>query len=139
MGRERRSSRSLWTVAGSPTPTARRPNPHVYVRSLTGPPGRWQITTKPGINPIWTRDGRELIYETWDGDLMSVEIETRDGFRAGTPRRLFKLPSRSFTLEIRSWGVDADGERFYVIVPPHGSSAGIVEVVTSFESLVSPK
>jgi hypothetical protein len=79
------------------------PNWHIFVQSLNGPPGRWQITSTPGIWPRWTRGGKGLVYEGTDGRLMTVDIETRDGFHAGTPRPLFQLPVRSFAPDVCSW------------------------------------
>ena len=52
----------------------------VFVQSLTGTPGRWQITSQGGGFPRWVRGGRELVYEGPDGQMMSVEIDTRSGF-----------------------------------------------------------
>src|SRR5882672_10343817 len=43
----------------------------VYVRPFPrGAPagsGKWQISTGGGVHPIWSRDGRELFYETLEG------------------------------------------------------------------------
>ena len=116
------------------------PNVHIFVRSLSGSPGRWQISsTVGGIGPHWTKGGKELIYEGWDGRLMAVDIDTRTTFRAGTPRALFTLPQGSFSVDVASWSVDASGEKFYVFSRPHAVNAGIVEVVTDFHQLVSRK
>ena len=112
----------------------------IYVITLSGPPGRWQITNSGGIYPRWTKGGRELVYETFEGRIMSVDIETKFSLRAGTPGPLFQLPSGSFSPEAQSWGCDASGERFYLMVPPtQAANSGTIEVVTDFHSLVSRK
>ena len=115
------------------------PNLQIYVQSLTGPPGRWQISTTGGIYARWTRGGRELVYEGWDGRLMAVDIDTREGFHPGTPRPLFTLPSRSFSADASSWGCDESGEHFYLFVPSRNQNAGVIEVVSGFKALVSRK
>ncbi len=83
----------------------------------TYPPGRgkWQVSPAGGFSPVWSRDGRELYFA--DGDsLMAVDIDTKDVFRAGPPRKLFSGP---FVLSLptsRNYDVGPDG-RFVVIKP----------------------
>jgi eukaryotic-like serine/threonine-protein kinase len=109
---------------------------NVYVQSLQGPPGQWQIGS--GFLPQWTRGGRELVYETATGDLMAVDIDTSNGFHPGIPRVLFHLPMSSWTPSLYSWGVDAAGEKFYLVdPPPNEHDLERIEVVTNFENLVT--
>jgi len=112
------------------------PNVHVYVQSLVGPPGRWQISTSAGFQARWVKNGRELIYEGWNGDLFAVPIELGESFRAGTPRALFKLPEPSSGVDQLPWTCDANAETFYLLTPLRAAEAGVVEVVTDFASLV---
>ena len=70
---------------------------------------------------------------------MAADVEIDGGFRAGTVRPLFRLPSNSFGPSARSWGVDATGERFFLSVPPPRTSAGNIEVLTSIDPLVNRK
>ena len=110
---------------------------NVYVQSLQGPPGQWQIGS--GFLPQWTRGGRELVYETATGDLMAVDIDTSNGFHPGIPRVLFHLPMSSWTPSLYSWGVDATGEKFYLVdPPPNERDLERIEVVTNFENLGDP-
>jgi len=63
----------------------------VYVRPFLGAGEKHPISAGGGMEPRWSRDGRELFYRG-GGDrpkLMAVAIETRGGFRAGKPRPLF--------------------------------------------------
>ncbi len=117
-------------------------NYNIFVTSAIGPPGRWQISLRLGAKPRWTRGGRELIFESSDGWLMAVDIDTANGFQPGTPRQLFRLPVGSFGREIASWGVDASGERFLVVARDAMADATdrrTIEVITDFRSLVSRK
>jgi Tol biopolymer transport system component len=111
---------------------------NIFVQSLTGAPGRWQISTPPGgAKPAWTKGGRELVYEAADGKLMAVDIDARDGFHPGTPKALFALPIPSPSRELAMWSADADGARFLVATPVHASGpASSIEIVTRFGSLV---
>ena len=61
----------------------------VYVRPFPGPGEKWQISTQGGVEPVWSRDGRELFY--WNEDkLMVLDVTLRPAFRAGKPRTLFE-------------------------------------------------
>jgi len=68
-----------------------------------------QLSTGGGTQPIWRADGREIVYTTLDGTLMSVSAEIADGMlRTGTPRALFKIG------ESASFDLTSDGQRFLV-------------------------
>jgi eukaryotic-like serine/threonine-protein kinase len=59
----------------------------VYVRPFPGPVGQWQISTAGGQYPLWSRDGRELVYETLDGRVMAVSYSAKHGsFTFDKPR-----------------------------------------------------
>ena len=74
---------------------------------------RHTISTDGGHSPVWSRDGRELFYVT-DDRLMTVAVETADGFRPGTPRELFR---GQFVRDSNSayYDVALDGERFVMV------------------------
>jgi Tol biopolymer transport system component len=110
-------------------------SPQVYVQSLTGTPGRWQISTTLGIWPQWTKGGDEIVYEG-QPDIMAVSIDARAGFHPGTPHSLFTSPARG-DVAARYWTCTPDGEHFFVLQSPRTVASGIVEVVTDFASLVN--
>ena len=110
----------------------------VYVQSMTGIPGRWQVSTRAGGFPAWTKGGREIVFES-NGSLMSVDVESEGAFRAGQPKALFPLPESSPGPFMRSWTVSGDGKRFFLLVPPRNASRGGIEVVTDFSRLVYRK
>jgi hypothetical protein len=117
--------------------TGNNTNVNIYVQSLVGPPGRWQISNRPAFWPRWTKGGRELVYEGLDGHLMAVDIDTKAGFHAGTPHVLFATPKTSDRPEQFTWSCDAAGEKFYVVFPPKIQRTGNIEVVTAFNELVT--
>jgi Tol biopolymer transport system component len=114
---------------------------HVFVQTLEGPPGRWQISSGANASdPHWTKGGRELVYESADGRIMAVDIDTREGFHAGVPHELYTLATPSSSSIIRSWIVDDTGERFTVLKTPRVSGAGrTIELVTDLRALVERK
>ncbi len=110
----------------------------VYVVSLGASPGRWQISTRSGYMPRWTRGGKELLFEG-DGGVMAVDIDTREGFRVGTPTLLFTLPMGAGSANEQPWTCTEDGQRFFLLVTPKQTQRGEIEVVTDFNALVNRK
>jgi serine/threonine-protein kinase len=62
----------------------------VYVQPFPGPGPKWLISTDGGVDPVWSRQGRELFYRKGD-DIMAVPVTTSADFSAGRPRRLFAM------------------------------------------------
>jgi hypothetical protein len=67
----------------------------IYVRafidSATGAGGQWQVSQEGGIHPVWSPDGRELVYVAPIGTLMAAPIDVRgSAVDAGTPVALFR-------------------------------------------------
>ena len=52
--------------------------------------GRWQISTTGGATARWAHSGRELLFESATGDLMTLPVRETPGFQPGTPQRLFR-------------------------------------------------
>ena len=90
----------------------------VYVHPYPQRTSKWQISTHGGRWPRWAKNGKELLYVTGEGAMMTVDVKL-DGpaFQAGTPRTLFKKPAMVMVHgEIVSdpYDVTADGQRFLV-------------------------
>jgi Tol biopolymer transport system component len=62
----------------------------VYVQPFPGPGPKWLVSTDGGIDPVWSRDGRELFYRQGD-QMMAVSVTSKIEFSAGRPRRLFEI------------------------------------------------
>jgi serine/threonine-protein kinase len=59
----------------------------VYVRPFPGPGGLQQVSTGGGFFPLWSHDGRELLFETVGAHVMAVNYTAKgDSFAAGKPR-----------------------------------------------------
>jgi Tol biopolymer transport system component/predicted Ser/Thr protein kinase len=107
----------------------------VYVRPFRGGApsgsGKWQISTAGGRYPIWSRNGRELFYETLDNRIMVLTYTAKaDSFAAEKLRPW----SNTQILEpnIAAWNLDLapDGKRFAVFPRPEstGEQKGSVHV-----------
>jgi eukaryotic-like serine/threonine-protein kinase len=63
----------------------------VYVRQFPQGTGKWQLTRQGGVDPRWSRDGRELFYIKGH-EFTAVQVDlSGDGFKAGAPRELFSF------------------------------------------------
>ena len=72
--------------------------PEVCVRPVSGPGEKWTISAGGGIEPMWSRNGRQLFYRAGEAVFM-VDVETSPKFSAGKPIKLFEKryePSNAF-------------------------------------------
>jgi serine/threonine-protein kinase len=85
----------------------------VYVRPYPGPDKTVQISSAGGTEPVWTRNGRELVYR--DGEkMMAVDIATQPILSPGKPHVLFSgtYTGQGFPSNVLDYDVSADGEYF---------------------------
>jgi serine/threonine-protein kinase len=88
----------------------------VYVRPFPGPGGRWQVSTGGGLWPLWSRDGRELLFETLDQRVMAAGYTAKgDSFVAGKPRLWTATRLRAIGL-FSNYDLAPDGKRLAAIV-----------------------
>ncbi len=81
---------------------------NVFVRPFPTGDSRWQISTPSGVEPQWSRDGREIYYRN-TAALYRVPVQTRPTFSAGRPERLFdRVASGSGS---GTYSPSADGSR----------------------------
>ena len=86
----------------------------IYVRPFPGPGGKWQVSTRGGAFPIWSRNGKELFY--WSGEQIWVASYTgqEGSFRAEKPR--VWSPGRVAWRAGSAWfDPHPDGKRFAVV------------------------
>src|SRR5207249_579044 len=87
----------------------------IYVRPTHGPGGKWQISTGGGTFPVWSRDGRELLFEALDGRVMAVGYTAKgDSFAAGKPRVWSE--TRLLNNNNINYDVAPDGKRLAALV-----------------------
>jgi hypothetical protein len=93
-----------------------------YVRDFPGGGHKWQVSSQGGVQPHWRRDGRELVYLSLDGMLMSVAVDPAGHalsttFEFGPPQPLFATGLR-FLTRYRVWmnqyDMSRDGQRFLI-------------------------
>jgi Tol biopolymer transport system component len=94
--------------------------PEVYVQAYPGPGEKIRISTAGGTEPIWTANGRELLYRANTRDrqqFFSAAIRSLSPFRADVPRVVFEAKAEEYvgTTPVRGWDVSADAERFLLL------------------------
>jgi Tol biopolymer transport system component len=85
--------------------------PEVYVQTFPGAEGKWQVSTKGGARPVWSRSGRELFYISADNNLTAVDVESGARFEHGVPRPLFDVHMPPTA----TYDVSRDGTRFLIL------------------------
>ncbi len=110
-----------------------RPFPHVDA-------GRWQISTRGGIQPLWSRSGQELFYLASGGGLSSAHVERRASWSASAPTKVFDERyyhgSGPNSGTGRTYDISLDGRRFLMIKQVESSaSPGMVVVQNWGEEL----
>lgn len=67
----------------------------IYVRPFPDvDAGRWQISTRGGSRPRWTRDGREIFFGDENDNMVVARVDgSGTAFVAASPRILFATPS----------------------------------------------
>jgi serine/threonine protein kinase/Tol biopolymer transport system component len=93
----------------------------VYVTPFPDAGRRWQASTDSGVFPFWRADGRELVYQRFDGRLMSVEVDlAEDSVRFGDTVELFDVAPPDALGP--AFAPSADCQRILVI--PKGEASG---------------
>ncbi|MCX6602256.1 MAG: hypothetical protein NTV52_01535, partial [Acidobacteria bacterium] len=92
----------------------------LYVRSFVGPGGsaggRWQVSAGGGRFPVWSRDGRELLFLTPDDRVMAVSCTTKgDTFLTGKPRGWTEARMRGIG-DFPNYDLAPDGKRLAAMV-----------------------
>jgi eukaryotic-like serine/threonine-protein kinase len=82
--------------------------PEIFAQPFPGPGSRTPVSSNGGIEPLWSRDGRQVFY--LEGNrLMAVSVSTTPTFSAGIPRALFEARYPSSTTGTTGYDVLPDG------------------------------
>jgi eukaryotic-like serine/threonine-protein kinase len=85
----------------------------IFVSTFPEGGGKWQISTGGGQMPVWTHDGRSVLYVQGDA-VWAVDVDTTSGFRAGSPRELRRGPYVLRTAPFRNYDTGPGGRLAFV-------------------------
>jgi serine/threonine-protein kinase len=106
----------------------------VYVRPYPADAGsgKWQISTDTARFPIWSRNGKELFFESADGHIMVVEYTVKgETFTPGKPRR-WSETATLVTPGVPNYDLAPDGKRFVAFTEPDAGNAAKTSVHVTF-------
>jgi serine/threonine protein kinase/Tol biopolymer transport system component len=109
--------------------------PEIYLLEYPDAGQSWPIPTRGAINPVWSRDGRELYYIS-DNTMMAVKVTSDTNFPIGKPELLFELPmiESSGRRLVRCYDVSDDG-RFLMLKRSDDTEDQLIFVQNWFEEL----
>ena len=89
----------------------------IYVRAFPDEGGKWQISNSGGTWPMWSRNGRELFFETLDNHLMVAAYAVNgDSFAADKPR-LWSETQLGTSGGRKNVDLAPDGKRIATLMP----------------------
>ena len=92
----------------------------VHVRAFPGPGGQWELPVSGGTMPVWSRDGRELLFESADHRVMAVSYTAKiDSFAFGKPRvwSEARMVTPGTLGTVTTWDLAPDGKRLAALQP----------------------
>jgi serine/threonine protein kinase/Tol biopolymer transport system component len=99
----------------------------VYVQRFPGPGEKVQVSTDGGIYPVWSRDGRRLIYESSDM-LWAVDVLSSPTFRVGKAHVLYQGQIWNEAAG-PNYALSPDGKRLVVVERGKDSAENDLKVV----------
>ena len=104
----------------------------VYVRPFPKGDGQWQVSHEGGIQPRWSRDGKELFYVEGE-TLIAVSVSTEPTFEMGAATRLFSDPHLALNNRVRpQYDVSAHGQRFVMLETVGERPKPVIRVVQNW-------
>ena len=107
-------------------------NGGVYVQPFPGPGRRQQISAS-GFDPVWRRDGKEILFAA-ESSIMSVSVSgSANSLSFAEPQKLFDSIRRSSSSVARSRGLGVSGEGSQIYwVQGTEQTEGLINVMFGF-------
>jgi len=101
--------------------------------------GKWMISIAGGVQPLWRRDGKEILYIGPNGEVMAASIEAGATFKASIPKQLFVAPffgGPGGNFPFRRWDISPDGQRFLIDSTMGASNSSPVTMILNWQSVL---
>jgi serine/threonine-protein kinase len=92
----------------------------VYLQPFGRAGGKILVSTQGGNTPLWSPDGKNIYYLA-GGHLISVDFSSEPSPKLGRPRPLFRTEQYRRSVNLRSYDIHPDGDRFLFIRPERRS------------------
>ncbi len=89
-------------------------SPQIYVMPYPSAEGKYQISVKSGVQPVWRPDGKEIFFIDVEGALQSVAIKSFQPFVAGNPELLFATRIVAIRASPTEYDISPDSKRFLI-------------------------
>jgi len=102
----------------------------IYLRSLDGGGDQVQVSLAGGVEPVWSRDGRELFYRAGEGvgaDLVAAEIAFAPGPVVTRRTALFPVTGYATATPHSNYDVSPDGRVFAFVAFNQASRVMIIQ------------
>jgi len=92
----------------------------VYVRPFpeTAGGGKWQISSGGGKTPVWSRDGKNLFFESLDNRIMVADYSARGESFTANRSRVWCAQQLTANFDEANFDVAPDGKTIEALVPP---------------------
>jgi serine/threonine-protein kinase len=107
----------------------------IYVQAYPSLSDPHLVSNSGGVEPLWSRDGRELFYRETDR-VMASRVATLPAFSASEPKGLFRGPYVAGS-SARSYDVSPDGQRFLMIKIAEPSVTDTLHVLRHWSATLS--
>jgi eukaryotic-like serine/threonine-protein kinase len=103
----------------------------VFIAAFPSFTGTVQVSADGGVQPLWSKDGKELFYLATDKNLMSVQVRTGFPIDVSAPKSLFRT-SLAGKYCCSEYAVSGDGRRVYLLEPVP-SAQDTLHVITRWD------
>lgn len=116
----------------------------VWVQSFPGPGTPTRISPNGGVDPEWSKNGRELYYIE-DNKMMGVEVNAGATFNSNPPQPLFATDGYQATAgylanrQAPAYDVAADGRFLMIRLEPAPAEAAQLMVIVNWPQMVASK
>jgi len=108
----------------------------VYVAAFPPTGAKWQVSQEGGVEPRFSRDGKELFYFDRKNRLTAVEIKTAgSAFETGATKILFPFHGAG---PYRRYDVTPDGKRFLVTTELEDEATPLITLVANWPAAIKP-